>query len=66
VLMGNLAIQAYQHKVLKPGKTLEDWAPFNFPGRIKMIWKGDSMRIENYPDGQSWVTGTYRDGWGLG
>ena len=66
VLMGNLAIQAYQHKVLKPGKKLGDWAPFEYPGRMKMLWNGDAMRIENYPEGQSWVTGTYREGWGLG
>ncbi|MFP4844671.1 Gfo/Idh/MocA family protein [Winogradskyella sp. PE311] len=63
VLMGNLAIKAFQYKVLKEGKTQRDWAPFDYPGRRKLLWDGDAMRVTNYEKANEWVTRDYRKGW---
>lgn len=63
VLMGNLAIKAFQYKVLKEGKTPNDWAPFNYPGRRKLLWDGEAMRVTNYDKANEWVTRDYRKGW---
>ena len=65
VLMGNLAIKAFQYKILKPGKKSGDWDPYNYPGRKKILWDGQNMRVTNYEDANKWVTGMYRDGWEL-
>ena len=65
VLMGNLAIKAFQYKVLQPGKKVGDWAPYDYPGRKKILWDGENMKVTNYPDANKWVTGTYRKGWEL-
>ncbi|MCX2678862.1 Gfo/Idh/MocA family oxidoreductase [Galbibacter sp. EGI 63066] len=65
VLMGNLAIKAYQYKVLKPGKKAGDWAPYDYPGRRKILWDGENMRVTNYKDANKWVKGNYREGWEL-
>jgi hypothetical protein len=63
VLMGNLAIKAFQYKVLKEGKKEGDWAPFDYPGRRKLLWDGDAMRVTNYEKANDWVTRDYRKGW---
>ncbi|MGV6830192.1 MAG: Gfo/Idh/MocA family protein [bacterium] len=63
VLMGNLAIKAFQYKVLKDGKKATDWAPFDYPGRRKLLWDGDAMRVTNYDKANEWVTRDYRKGW---
>ena len=63
VLMGNLAIKSFQYKVLKAGRKATDWAPFNYPGRRKLLWDGENMRITNYEKANDWVTRDYRDGW---
>lgn len=63
VLMGNLAIQAYQHKVLKPGKNAGDWAPYDYPGRKTILWDGDNMKVTNYEQANQWVKRNYREGW---
>ena len=63
VLMGNLAIKAFQYKVLKEGKKATDWAPFDYPGRRKLLWDGAAMRVTNYEKANEWVNGTYRKGW---
>ena len=65
VLMGNLAIKAYQYKELKPGKNPGDWEPFAYPGRRKILWDGANMRVTNYEKANEWVKGTYRKGWEL-
>lgn len=65
VLMGNLAVKAYQYKELKEGKKLGDWDPYGFPGRRKLFWDGDNMKITNYDKANEWVTRDYRDGWEL-
>ncbi|MEL4306848.1 Gfo/Idh/MocA family protein [Joostella sp. CR20] len=66
VLMGNLAIKAYQHKVLKSGKKVGDWDPYNYPGRKKIKWDGENMVVTNYPEANEWVKSIYRKGWELG
>ncbi|MEA1786621.1 Gfo/Idh/MocA family oxidoreductase [Arenibacter sp. GZD96] len=63
VLMGNLAIKAYQYKELKPGKKVGDWDPYDTPGRRKILWDGENMRVTNYDKANEWVNGSYRKGW---
>ncbi len=65
VLMGNLAIKAFQLKELKEGKKIGDWAPFNYPGRRKIMWDGANMRVTNFEKANEWVKGSYRKGWEL-
>ncbi|MEL6917049.1 MAG: Gfo/Idh/MocA family oxidoreductase [Bacteroidota bacterium] len=65
VLMGNLAIKAYQHKTLKEGKKIGDWDPFNYPGRRKLLWDGQNMTVTNYEKANEWVKRAYRPGWEL-
>jgi hypothetical protein len=63
VLMGNLALKAYQQKILKEGKKLGDWDPFNYPGRRTIKWDGDAMKVTNYDMANQWVKRAYRKGW---
>lgn len=65
VLMGNLAIRSYNYKELKPGKTPTSWDPWNYPGRIKLNWDGQNMKITNFEKANQFVKGTYREGWKL-
>lgn len=65
VLMGNLAVKAYQYMVLKEGKKVGDWDPYNYPGRRKLLWDGENMKITNYEKANEWVTRKYREGWTL-
>jgi len=65
VLMGNLAIKAYQYRQLKEGKKPTDWAPYEHPGRRTLKWDGAAMRITNYDLANRWVKRDYRDGWSL-
>lgn len=63
VLMGNLAIKAFQYKTLKEGKNHGDWDPYNYPGRRTILWDGEAMKVTNYEHANSWVKRTYREGW---
>lgn len=63
VLMGNLAIKAFQHKVFKEGKKAGDWAPYNYPGRRTIKWDGENMKVTNYDLANQWVKREYREGW---
>ncbi len=65
VLMGNLAVKAYQYKRLKPGKKATDWSPYEYPGRRKLLWDGTNMKITNYEKANEWVSRSYREGWEL-
>ncbi len=65
VLMGNLAIKAFQYKKFKPGKKSGDWEPFEYPGRRKILWDGANMKVTNWDMANEWVKGTYRKGWNL-
>ena len=60
VLMGNLAIKSFQYK--EPN---ENGRGFIYPGRRKILWDGENMRVANYEKANEWVKGTYRKGWEL-
>jgi hypothetical protein len=60
VLMGNLAIKAFQYKEKR-----ENGRGFNYPGRRKILWDGQNMNVTNYEKANEWVRGTYRKGWEL-
>lgn len=61
VLMGNLAIRAFQYKV-RPS----NGRGFDYPGRKKIMWDGANMRVTNFEKANDWVRGSYRQGWELG
>ncbi len=65
VLMGNLAVKAYQYKQLRPGKKVGDSGAYEYPGRRKLMWDGENMKITNYDKANEWVTREYRKGWEL-
>jgi len=65
VLMGNLAIKAYQYKTLKEGKKVGDWDPYNYPGRKNILWDGNNMKVTNWEEANLWVKRDYRAGWEL-
>jgi len=65
VLMGNLALRSYDYKVLKPGKEPGWWAPYDYPGRTRLLWDGANMRITNFEKANDFVRRTYREGWAL-
>lgn len=53
VLMGNLAIRSYNYRDENK----------KYPGRKKLFWDGDTMKILNFDIANQFVTRTYRDGW---
>ncbi|MCB0522082.1 MAG: Gfo/Idh/MocA family oxidoreductase [Lewinellaceae bacterium] len=60
VLMGNLAVRCYNMKKLKFGKKPGDWAPYEYPGRLRLLWDGDNMRITNFDPANEFVKREYR------
>ncbi len=56
VLMGNLAIRSY---ALRDKKN-------NYPGRKKLLWDGENMKITNFEEANQYVGREYRDGWSMG
>jgi predicted dehydrogenase len=59
VLMGNLAIRSYfLRKQNAAGR-------FDYPGRKKLIWNGNDMKITNFDEANAFVSRQYRDGWKL-
>jgi predicted dehydrogenase len=66
VLMGNLAVRCYTMRRLKPGKKAGDWDPYDFPGRMRLEWDGDNMRVTNFDQANIYVKREYRQGWSLG
>ncbi len=65
ILMGNLAIRSYDYKVLKEGKQPGWWAPYDYPGRTKLLWDGQNMKITNFEKANEFVKREYREGWSL-
>lgn len=59
VLMGNLAIRSYTIRK-KNGK-----GKFYYPGRKKLIWDGNHMKVTNYDPANQFVKRIYREGWTL-
>ncbi|WP_445383440.1 Gfo/Idh/MocA family protein [Robiginitalea sp. IMCC43444] len=61
VLMGNLAIRAYQYKNRVNNQNGRSY--FEYPGRRKIMWDGANMRVTNFEKANEWVKGSYRKGW---
>lgn len=57
VLMGNLAIRAYNQRYPKPGGTSGD---YRIPGRTKLLWDGENMTITNVPEVNEFVSRAVR------
>lgn len=47
LLIGNLAVRCYDVKVLQPGKTPQSWAPYDYPGRVRLEWDAAAMKVKN-------------------
>lgn len=56
LLMGNLAVRCYDYKTLKPGKTPTSWAPWDYPGRVRLDWDTTSMRVTNFDAANQFVS----------
>ncbi len=52
ILMGNLALRSWN---IKSGKS--------FPGRKKLLWDAENMKITNFDEANQFVKRTYRDGY---
>jgi predicted dehydrogenase len=61
LLMGNLAVRCYDYKTLKPGKTPDDWAPWDYPGRVRLDWDSDAMKVTNYPEANQFISRVDRE-----
>jgi hypothetical protein len=55
--MGNLAVLSYNYSEKDSnGRTV-------FPGRKKLLWDGEKMRITNFEPANQFVKRNYRKGW---
>ena len=60
VIMGNLAVRSYNYR--EPGA---DGKSFTNPGRKKLLWDGQQMKITNFDVANQFVKREYRRGWHL-
>jgi predicted dehydrogenase len=60
VIMGNLAVRSYDYRQPKA-----DGKGFTFPGRKKLLWDGQQMKITNFDEANQFVKREYRQGWNL-
>jgi hypothetical protein len=58
VLMGNLAIRSYMLRDQKEKN-------FEYPGRKKLLWDGENMKVTNFEQANQYVKREYREGWSL-
>lgn len=65
ILLGCLALRAYNHKVLKPGKSASDTDAYEIPGRTTLLWDSKAMKVTNVEAMNAFVTREYRKGWEL-
>lgn len=56
LLMGNLAVRCYDLKKLKPEKTPTSWAPWEYPGRVRLDWDSKAMRVTNFEGANQFVS----------
>lgn len=63
LLIGNLAVRCYDMKVLQPGKTPESWAPYDYPGRVRLEWDSVNMRVKNLDLANRYVSRENREAW---
>jgi len=54
ILMGNLALRSWNIKGSKNG---------SWPGRKKLLWDAENMKITNFDEANQYVRRTYRDGY---
>ncbi|MCH2217664.1 MAG: Gfo/Idh/MocA family oxidoreductase [Flavobacteriales bacterium] len=59
VLMGNLAIRSAL--VYEPSDN--QWNPYKFTGRKKLLWDGEKMEITNFEPANQFIKRTYRTDW---
>lgn len=59
VLMGNLATRSFLHREPRTG------GGFNFPGRKKLFWDGQNMKITNFDQANAFVRRQYRGSYSL-
>jgi predicted dehydrogenase len=60
ILMGNLAVRSYHHQ-----QANADGKGFSYPGRKKLLWNGQNMKISNFDMANKFVKREYRQGWHL-
>jgi hypothetical protein len=65
LLIGNLAVRCYDMKVLQEGKTATDWAPYDYPGRVRLLWDSANTRVTNFARANDFVSREYRPGWSV-
>ncbi len=56
LLMGNLAVRCYDYKVLKPGAKETGWAPWDYPGRVRLDWDSKEMRVTNFEAANQFIS----------
>jgi hypothetical protein len=54
--MGNLAVRCYDYKTLKPGSSPTSWAPYEYPGRIRLDWDAEAMRVTNFEAANQFIS----------
>ena len=63
LLIGNLAVRMFDYKKLQAGKTPTSWAPYDYPGRLRLEWDAVNLRVKNSDEANSFVSRVYRQGW---
>jgi len=63
ILIGNLAVRCYDIKKLQAGKTPQSWAPYDYPGRVRLEWDAANMRVTNFEEANRFVQREARSGW---
>jgi predicted dehydrogenase len=58
ILMGNLAVRSYNFRIPKA-----DGNGYTNPGRKKLLWDGENMKITNFDAANQFVSREYRKGW---
>ncbi len=58
VLMGNLAIRSYQYELNESGDS-------SYPGRKRLFWDAENMKITNFEPANQFVMREYREGWSI-
>lgn len=66
ILIGNLAIRSNVDRALREGKKPGDWNAWAYPGRKKLYWDSENLKVTNYDNANAYVKREYRDGWSLG
>jgi predicted dehydrogenase len=59
VLMGNLAVRSFNYS------ETDSKGQKNFPGRKKLLWDGEKMKIKNFEPANQFVKRNYRGSWKL-